>query len=372
MPIHANWQASANGAAGHAAFEFPLYSDSRFVAEVREEAWPYSFLNMLPSRKNGNSHAAVVVRVSVHAKFDSHLPYPSPSSIENYHGGWIADEIAALASLALGARFKAGDISRRFDFGDPLGWPCSPRSAEPALMWGSGNFVIPGVVIDGDLRDLIPRVGSIPLLTSSDCVALVRAARLYQDALWIAESEPNLAWLLLVSAMEAAANHWKEASGTAVERLQDVMPQLAERVFDEGGAGLLEFVAANLAPLVGSTKKFVNFAIQHLPEPPKVRPLEPYLQVEWTPTGLRKILRKVYDYRSKSLHGGTPFPGPMCDPPERLSSQSPLVEVGTMALAVSTNGGYWDCADLPINLNTFHYLARGVLLRWWDSLAANH
>jgi len=35
-------------------------------------------------------------------------------------------------------------------------------------------------------------------------VALTRAARLYQDALWMIESEPSLAWLLLVSAIETA------------------------------------------------------------------------------------------------------------------------------------------------------------------------
>jgi hypothetical protein len=37
-----------------------------------------------------------------------------------------------------------------------------------------------------------------------------RAARLYQDALWIVESEPNLAWIMLVSTVETAAKEWSD------------------------------------------------------------------------------------------------------------------------------------------------------------------
>jgi hypothetical protein len=40
-----------------------------------------------------------------------------------------------------------------------------------------------------------------------DATALVRSARFYSDALWIAEAEPDLAWLFLVSALEAT-NSW--------------------------------------------------------------------------------------------------------------------------------------------------------------------
>ena len=29
-------------------------------------------------------------------------------------------------------------------------------------------------------------------------------------------------------------------------------------------------------------------------------------------------------------------------------------------------GGVWVPKDLPINLNTFHYVARNSLLKWWD------
>lgn len=36
---------------------------------------------------------------------------------------------------------------------------------------------------------------SFPTLEAKQAIALVRSARLYQDALWLVESEPNLSWL---------------------------------------------------------------------------------------------------------------------------------------------------------------------------------
>ena len=41
-----------------------------------------------------------------------------------YHGGWLVDEIAALLSLCLGIRIKAGGQTRIFEEGkDPKGHP---------------------------------------------------------------------------------------------------------------------------------------------------------------------------------------------------------------------------------------------------------
>ncbi len=228
--------------------------------------------------------------------------------------------------------------------------------------------MLPEVAAQGDLRDLIPRLSSIPTLGREDCIELVRAARLYQDALWVAESVPNLAWLLLVSALETGANHWKRSWGTPVGNLQAAMPDLAKRVQDVGGDDLMAFVAKKLSHLVKSTEKFVAFVVEHLPAPPAVRPESPGYQVEWTAANMESVLRIVYGYRSEALHGGTPFPAPMCLPASRVDADGALVELGTEALAVTTEGGYWVAKDLPINLPTFHHLARGALLRWWDSL----
>lgn len=230
--------------------------------------------------------------------------------------------------------------------------------------------LLPDVAGRGDLRELSPRLGTLPRLDPEDCIELVRAARLYQEALWVAESEPNMAWLMLVSALETAANRWKTSWGTPLENLRAAMPELVSRIERVEDDKLTNFVAKKLGHLVKSTEKFVAFVQEHLPAPPSLRPELPANQVEWTSANMAAVLRIVYDYRSKALHGGTPFPAPMCLPAGMGTADGPLVEVGTDSLAVTTEGGYWEAKDLPISLPTFHYLVRGTLLRWWDSLAA--
>jgi hypothetical protein len=82
---------------------------------------------------------------------------------------------------------------------------------------------------------------------------------------------------------------------------------------------------------------------------------------------MKKMLGTIYSYRSQALHGGTPFPAPMCDPPRKLNDTA-YSEVGTTALAVSSYGGVWKAEDLPINLRTFHHVVRGTLLNWWNMM----
>ena len=54
-----------------------------------------------------------------------------------YHGGFWVDEIAALASVALGVRMHAGGISRKFKPGqDPYGQPASGIT-NPNLLFAS-------------------------------------------------------------------------------------------------------------------------------------------------------------------------------------------------------------------------------------------
>ena len=71
-------------------------------------------------------------------------------------------------------------------------------------------------------------ISSLPSLGAEQAIALVRSARLYQDALWLAESEPNLSWLLLVSAIETAANLWRSRKDLPLERLKESRPDFAK------------------------------------------------------------------------------------------------------------------------------------------------
>jgi hypothetical protein len=286
-----------------------------------------------------------------------------------YHGGTLVDEIAALASLAMGVRVRAGGESRRFEVGkDQLGRPCSwNEQPRPVVRVRRNKPILPEVIGTHSMDDL-HLLKTIPNIAGDRYVKLIRASRFYQDALWVAESEPNLGWLMLVSALEIGANDVFQAEATPVERLRDWKPQLGTILEQTGGPGHLEQVAEMIATCFGATKKFLDFTLRYMPTEREKRPTAEWLRVTWSPPGLKKVLNKVYEYRSNALHGGIPFPAPMLEPPFHLDATSGPSEVPLTGLASHARGGTWLPKDCPINLHCFHYVARNALLRWWRDL----
>ena len=306
--------------------EYDIYSDSRFTGQVQQPESPYAFLNTIATGF-GTVDVALVLRVGFYNKEHPFEPDWSKTDDVTYHGGWIDDELVSLASLCLGVRLASGGISRRFSDRDPYGQPekIAKRPAPPFTI--THDTMLPKVRGRYPLRDL-NRIESIPRIEPKRYVSLVRACNLYRNALWISEWDANLAWLLLVSALETGAN--------------DVFQSRK-----------------------GSTKKFIDFAIRFLPEPPESRPEGEALRFKWTESSFGEMLLRVYDYRSRALHDGKPFPAPMLQPPWRQSNSDAAHEVPLMGTGGFALGGTWLRADVPINLHTFHYITRRVLLRWW-------
>jgi hypothetical protein len=202
--------------------EFPLFTDAWIDGEIN--LGPYGFLNARASPTAGTVRPGIVLRYAIHKEFDySDL---KKTDAEQYHGGTVQEELAALASLAMGIRLRAGMMTRSFEpGGDPLGRPdhfgvfFAPQvniEFIPVLPGAFGKHKI----------DALNVLQQVTLMEPTKAMALVRAARLYQDALWLVESVPELAWLLLVSALEVAANDWQKASGDSVARLNLSKPDL--------------------------------------------------------------------------------------------------------------------------------------------------
>lgn len=105
--------------------EFPMYSDITVTSELLEGMGPLSFHNSLPLRQRTSGEVVIPVVVRVGYYLKPLITDFSKSSYNHYHGDWLPDEIAALMSFALGARFYAGDSIREFDAytNDPLGNP---------------------------------------------------------------------------------------------------------------------------------------------------------------------------------------------------------------------------------------------------------
>ncbi|MCX5892453.1 MAG: hypothetical protein NTW80_05680, partial [Deltaproteobacteria bacterium] len=121
-----------------------------------------------------------------------------------------------------------------------------------------------------------------------------------------------------------------------------------------------------------ATKKFIDFVLEFLPPPPIKRPAQ-WSQIDWSKNKIKKALRKIYSYRSKALHGGIPFPAPMCLPPFRQPKWEAYSEK-PLGPDVRKLGGKWleVCSpdDIPMLLQTFEYITRGVLLEWWETISS--
>lgn len=367
--VYENWRAFLDSEPLQGEFEFLMYSDAWLTGELTTGLDPYQFFNLVGlDTKLGKVRASVAVRVSDHLEYQ--VPNMTKKDVTRYHGGWIADELAALASLATGVRFRAGGETRRFDLkgdrkGRPMGLDFQPK---PELSIGFDGFVLPAVTGPHSLMP-IAQLKGFPKIPAKYAVVLMRSARLYQDALWLAESEPSFSWLMLVSAVETAANSWRSSSGAPLERLRESKPSLVEYLEQTGVEKLAARVAQEFADSLGATKTFVEFLLAYLPSPPKVRPGD-WGQVEWNKHTLKKFFRQVYSYRSEALHDGQPFPAPMCEIPYRHETWAAVAEKPT-GLATSYRGGTWRAQDTPMLLNTFEYIARQVLNSWWSSMVSD-
>ena len=366
LPIIKNWRAHAGGAVPSGTLELPLMIDVHVIAEIRGECGPYSFLNLVSVRDGAAViRRGIMLRCHIAENLQPQI-HSLQTNTESYHGGSLFDEIAALTSLLLEARVRPGNIEREWSVdSDPMGRPRDwGQVPEPVLHLRSGRPVLPCVVGTRDLRTL-QKLNLILALDFPQSIALMRAARFYQDALWLAESEPNLAWLMLVSALESVACCWDAVGGDDVSKLLAAKPDLHALLAGRNDPAFLAAVARILAPTLKATKKFIDFGLRFLPSPPERRP-EQFLQIDWSTSSWKSILGTIYKYRSNALHAGVPFPSPMGEPPFEHEGRIPS-EKGSVGLAAHHHGGSWNSADLPINLNLFAMVTRQMLLAWLES-----
>jgi hypothetical protein len=364
---YVNWSMLERGEPLRAMFEVPLYSDARFVDELREGCGPYAFLNPI-RHTSGATEPSIILRVKKYTVLDR-LPNMEVTDTDSFTGGWLADEVACLCSLQVGARLMAGDISRVFyePEADPVGEPRNEYIRPPPILFDPIRRVrLPRLLeekrIGFNLFRIYPKIGP------SDAVALVRSARAYRDAVWIAEAEPEIAWLLLVSALETAAVHYFKGEDEPEERLRTSAPELVQVLEARGGGELVREVAPLTAHLFKASTKFINFAMRFLPEPPEKRPPEGFC-LKWSKTAMKELMKRVYNLRSVALHAGIPFPPPMCEPPTPEGPGWHAPSETFSGGASATLGGVWRSEDLPVTLHMFEYLVRGMLLGWWSHVA---
>jgi hypothetical protein len=367
-----NWLSALQNKPLQWTVEFPLYSDVERIVGGFFGCGPYQLLNTgsFYFSKEAPLRPVLVLRMDDHEIF-SEVGDMDHTETQSYHGGSLCDEIAALISLCLGIRLKAGALSRRFDpKGDPKGKPQYIEFQEVPLF--SKNWrgrILPYATGERSIQE-IPLLCQLPELLPLDAATLIRSARMYQEAIWVAEAQPETAWLLLVSSVEVAANeHFKGEQiplETIVEMMQTTEPELVDVLQRREDAELVAEVAQVMKKKLASTRNFRDFIIEFCPPPPERRPLDT-LQTVWldNEVSFRKALSLIYSHRSKALHEGIPFPWPMCEIP--YLSDGIFSEIPTGG-ATQGMGGTWVHKDTPMLLHIFEYIVRNALLKWWESM----
>ncbi|MGW4994947.1 hypothetical protein ACWEQ3_46480 [Streptomyces mirabilis] len=340
--------------------EFLLYSDSHVTGGLEITCHPYVLTNCLGFPQSGRLGPVLALY------FDDHSPDLDVQPMDKTDtDGWLNltpdDEIACIISLVTEVRLRSGGPVRSFKGEEDLrGTPHLYGHHVPE--WTATQRPIYPTLKQIGLESLDGWMDRYFALGREDAVTLVRAARQFRDALWVADTDPELAWLLLVSALEVIAGREALRDVDPSELLRQELPGLAAQLVETGGEAHLAAVAPQLVGVVRATARFMSCVEQYLPGPPPVRP-EEYAQVGWDWPNLKKRVSQVYGYRSARLHGGVPFPSPLCQVP--MSSGAALDERPS-GLAAAAGNASWLAKDLPMHLHTFGYIVRGCLLQWWQ------
>jgi len=364
IPILRNWIAYQQGNPSQGYFEYELLSDVGITGDNNTDFGPYEFMTAFNREKEVK--ASLIVRVD--ERRSNRIPSLNKTNVDYYHGGELIDEIAALVSLTMGVRIKAGRMIREFRssddrFGRNTDWHKIPAVHQIKPLYG--QYKLPAVIHECGI-DLLAPLKGLPNLSEDSAAVLIKAARFYQEALWIAETEPSLSWIMCVSALEIAANQWKRGQDIPSKRLEASNKELYDYLKSLNLPDIVDKVAEYIKDSLGATQKFVDFVINFLPAPPDKRPQLAF-QCSWDKVEMQKMMRIIYGHRSNVLHGGTPFPGPMCQAPMVLPDQSAPAEKPP-GLGTYTKNGTWLIKDTPMLLNTFEYVTRNCLLAWWGQL----
>jgi hypothetical protein len=351
-----NWRAQLDGAPRRGAWETPLYSDAGIFGDVREGLGPYGLVHAFPA---DGRDPVLILSVALHLAQGT-LPRLDKTNLEGFTGASLADELAALIALETGVRLAAGSATRSFYEGSSA-WIAMGDQDRPVFFpkrAGIGR-VLPAVI--GERTIGTGLLATFPALRADVATSLVRAARSYRDALWVAEVEPELSWLLFVSALEVAAVQQQTEKTTALDVLTASKPKLVAELGPETAA----IVAKAFARELGATRRFLDFMDEFMPSPREPRP-PGRLRLDWDREHLREQMKKIYQHRSLALHEAIPFPSPLCSAPMVIDNKTAET---TVFGAAARDGGVWVQDDLPFPLHTFEYMARGALLGWWASLA---
>lgn len=259
---------------------------------------------------------------------------------EFYHGGSIADEIVALSSLALHGRYILGPMVRDND---------QPR------IYCRGNDRIAESLIKGkkDLGELSQFFDLVKGLKSEYHLKYILAVRLYHQALLVMDEQPDIAYLNLVSSIEALCQDYPVEKMT-LSKIDKKLSSLVNSIEDIELRREIERRLIKKERMIN--KRFVVFIKAYTDESFWKRPDRPE-RGKVSPDQFESILKKIYRQRSKYLHTGEPFQNTIYIPPLQ-GEEIPL------GLATMYRGKLWEEKDYIPYPHFFEKLVNHVLINF--------
>lgn len=314
--------------------EYQIIADAHIVGELTYGPYYFTiweFSNKLPGEERW---LCLQIREAERREDE----WKSASETGFYHGGGIAAELVALASLLLRRRLKLSATVRMDDkprmFSSPKSW------SDKDLISGNSNLA--------DLEQGLKLVeGLRPELHES----FVLAVRLYQEALDLVESTGDLAYLNLVSAIEVLAQDYS-VEPPSVKEFDAGLAALVERVQDRK---LRDEILDRLVNRERSiARKFKKFILDHIednfwtaadrPERGRIEPAE-----------LPEFLDRIYKQRSRTLHTGEPFPPNAVENPPLMGGEV------DRCLGLSVGERKWEPSQFIPHVSFFEQLVNHVL-----------
>lgn len=301
-------------------YEFPLYTDNPWITGAIESE-PISLLNPVIHNNKGIFLPRIVLRYFNYINSDEVTNYTAKqaeSKIKSYQSA--PAELSYLINLRLGLRTKIGSCMRKFkpslinnpNYGFISNSHYYPNYEKEVLL--SGYPVIPSLFKPANLsiEDYFNKLIS---MKEKDLRNSVRAAKLYSSALFLVERTPKISWILLVSAIEAAAESQRYNTNN-LELIKNEFPKLYNLI-DSSNKSQEIFKELNNVINLKAQQKFIQFIKKYYPIPQKRTDLPEGFLIDWD--NIDTILKKIYTYRSCALHsvGTGAFPREMCFPPLR-------------------------------------------------------
>ncbi len=365
--VYRNWLAYLGGKQCHGTDEYAVLTDSHICGELNHRDpgryhGPYEVVSTGYCESDESTQIRLVVRVS-RFLYSSPLSWSSetPHPYELCNDNGIAEDLVALLSLCLGIPLQCGCLLRTFSAGGPAegrpaGFDIHSLPERPRGTHSARLIPLPPSG-QNNLCSAAEYLSVIPDLEPAQSSVLVRAARLYRDALWYSDSMPNMAWLMLVNALETVsqdcASEFSPDSFWYTPLGEKLLPLLNELSPAENQ---LNQFACVIGELSGVTSKLRTFISCHLPPPPPRRPAAQFC-VEWNEQAIKKVLNGIYAIRSKCVHNGMTFPSYLCQPAEMSYEDKVPAEYPPP----------YEGKPKAVHMHIFAHIVRGAILQWWTN-----